>query len=185
MRRHVVKLNWVMFIGLIMIGLVTPVDAAQWTFDQTGSRMSFKLSSTLHDVEGQVEQFQGSIDGARGRAELAISSMTTQNRMRDKKMYQMFESSVYPAIIYEFELPADVSQLKSDEEVAIQGTLIMHGVSYDYPITARVERASDGIHLIGQRTVLLSDFQLKPPGVLGVIKVADEVEVQFDVFVSA
>ncbi len=109
-----------------------------------------------------------------------VKELTTYNRMRDRKMYAMFEIEKYPDIIYHMK---DLS-LNNETGIAnLDGELTIHGVTRHFSVSAAFEQTDDGLRFEGSSVVMLSDFELKAPGFL-FLNVKDNVDVIFNIHVK-
>lgn len=115
---------------------------------------------------------------AHGEVETKVLSLKTGDEARDNNMHMMFNFKAAPAVIFDIE-KADFSTAGGD--VQMQGTLSMHGIDYPMKIMARVSKVAGGYVCQGTFPVSLRQFNLKPPSLLGIIRVADQVVVQFKV----
>ncbi|GAB4557424.1 MAG: hypothetical protein Tsb0017_12150 [Geothermobacteraceae bacterium] len=157
--------------------------------------VQFFGSSTLHDFEGTGRCAPFSIVIGPGhkvddiRIAVPVAGMDTANKRRNKKMREMFEADRYPDI---------TGHLAGNRLETLVGRLHRAaGTEADFPfeliirdrarqVQAKVtELVDDASHLAFTLSfpVSLKDFELKPPSVLGFIRVADQVrvEVRFDI----
>lgn len=146
--------------------------------------VAFTGSSTLHDFhgKGKCEPFiVSTTDGVfdMSKPAVAVAGMDTANPKRDKKMHEMFDQKNFPLItanagavnLKDFRKKAGESpkvnfKLKIRDIVKPVTGTVSNFVETDSRITADVAF-----------TVSLADYQLKPPSVLGVIKVDDKISV--------
>jgi polyisoprenoid-binding protein YceI len=116
-----------------------------------------------------------------------VASMDTAHSKRDKKMYRMFDSDNYPLIkgyLADFEPQFVLRQLrdKGDEPAHLSFQLRIRNVTR--PVEASISELQESqqrISFVAEFPVSLSDFQLKAPSVLGLIRVADNVRVVVNV----
>jgi polyisoprenoid-binding protein YceI len=66
-------------------------------------------------------------------------------------------------------------------EVAVTGELSLHGVSKSLRLPARVELSADVIVASGRTALRQTDFGMEPVSVGGVVKVRNELAVEFRV----
>ena len=71
-------------------------------------------------------------------------------------------------------------------DVYVEGVLQMAGVARPLSVTVRIQRLTDERYAVeGETRLLLSDFGLKPPSALfGLVRAADEIEVEFALFAA-
>lgn len=165
--------------------LLLLASAAQAGDFDGSAEIAFKGTSTLHDFEGSVQAapFQGTFSVDEKTEELRVSACTsmailamdTQNKKRDKKMFKMFESKTYPLIAGSIENA--VIPMTGSGEVALR--LKIHGVEKEIVATLSNFTHDDKTAQCKMTfTVVLTEFGLKPPSVMGLIRVGDNVQVE-------
>ncbi len=175
---------------LLLCLFVVVVGAA----DLNGScEIRFQGTSTLHGFTGvgSCEPFGFSeipSPGAdrlfsAGRVEVAVAKMDTDNDSRDRKMYKMFEADQFPFISGRFSQMNPhqlIRQIQSGKQLSFE--LTMHGKTKTVNATVKeIVLDAERLTFAAEFPVSLASFDLKPPGVLGIIRVADEVLVTVDV----
>lgn len=158
----------------------------------------FSGESTLHDFDGNVacQPFTLTSDAVRETGSrlrqpvvtVMVREMNTDNTARDKKMRAMFEEEKYPEIQGLFgDLDPEKILQQWQEQEGARGTL-----TFDLQIRQVKQRVTattrdllvtpEQISFVMSFPVSLASFQLKPPSVLGFIKVDDQVHVDVKVF---
>lgn len=152
----------------------------RWTANPAVSHIEFMARSSLHNVHGTARLLSGEIiKGTAGRFVFPVDSMDTANNARDRKMVAMFEAEKYPEIIYEIHT---LTESATGENGTVSGTLTMHGVTLDFPLEVDIIKIDENKRdWQGGADISLQRFNLKPPSVLGLIRVADSVHVTFDI----
>jgi len=181
---------------LIPVLLIQPAEAyAQtiYSIDQEKSRLEYSFRSTLHPVKGDVLEFSGQLsmdepDGIQlksGRVVVAASSLDSNNKKRDEKTDEMLDVAAYPQLIFTVE---SFSQLEQNSELEragkLKGKLAIKDITREIELKVKIFKSGDQIHLTGSGEISLKAFDLKPPSVLGVIRVFDPVTVNFDVLLK-
>ncbi len=149
--------------------------------------IKFEGTSTLHDFEGTVQAvpFKISVRKDAGKlyatatVRVEIMNMTTDNKQRDKKMYKMFNIKKYTQIIGSM---TDAPFPGVGKTAKIPLKLDMHGIKKT--VTATVSECKlDDKQASGvlRFTVSLEDFGIKPPSIMGMIRVGNDVEVECDI----
>lgn len=167
--------------------LVFPFTALATEY-QGSCSIVFQGSSTLHDFEGKgnCEPFTVSeTGGIMNVPELvvAVAGMDTDNSKRDKKMHEMFNSDLYP-LIKGSTGPVIIGEIRkalkengdSTEEVLFELTIR----EIVKPVTATLQNIVETGSTITADMVFsvsLAEYKLKPPSVLGIIRVGDQVNV--------
>lgn len=157
-------------------------------------KATFHGTSTLHDFSGTVaaEPFtvtasdlsNGPNAKANGRIQVKVAKMDTDNKKRDAKMHKSMDESSYPVI------NVSVENLKASATKPImsgavpQPTVIPFTMSLmgkNHSMTAKVSDWSYTDNEISCKItfpVSLAKVGIKPPSVLGVVKVGDGIFVE-------
>tara|TARA_B110000305_G_C19306398_1_gene571776 strand:- start:218 stop:823 length:606 start_codon:yes stop_codon:yes gene_type:complete len=157
-------------------------------------KATFHGTSTLHDFSGTVvaEPFtvttsdlsEGPNAKANGQIQVKVAKMDTDNKKRDAKMHKSLDESTYPVIT------VSVKDLKASatkpimSDVVPQPTVIPFSMSLmgkNHLMTAKVSDwsyAADAISCKITFPVSLAKVGIKPPSVLGLVKVADDIFVE-------
>lgn len=184
----------VLFCFACLLFLTSPASA----FDLDGScTIGFAGDSTLHGFSGtgRCEPFRLTIHGdspprtlTAGQIEVKVSDLDTDNSARDKTMRGMFDAEAYPLILARFNtLDPDLllQAWQKNQQQPLPFELQIRQITQ--PVKAQVKRltvAGDELSFTFEFDLSLQSFQLEPPSVLGIIKVADRVQVQIDVVLN-
>lgn len=153
----------------------------------------FLATSTLHDFSGTARSlgFAAPLSkDAAGKRILSsvevvfpVADMKTGNGSRDAKMREMFQADRHP-VIRAVARDVDADAVRERIRVApggktpIEATLVIRGVERKVPATAgNWKEDGDRVSFDVEFPVSLREFDLKPPSVLGLIRVADRVVV--------
>lgn len=156
-------------------------------------RVTFSGESTLHDFTGTVdaEPFTVSISSmtdlekakASSHVVVKAADMDTGNKKRDVEMRKCLDAATYPEIVVDFtDLPVSATKPVS-EEAGPRPTVVPFTMSLkgrEHKMTGSISNWSnkgDEVDCVVTFPVSLSASGITPPGVLGVIKVKDEIKV--------
>jgi len=174
---------------LLFFVLIFALPVSSFAADYKGNcTISFQGTSTLHDIHGKarcqpftVNNIDGVIDMS--GVSVAIADMDTGNSKRDKQMREMFEDKTFPMITGN----AGMIALKDIRAGRKNAPGSAHKISFKLkirnivkPVTATVTNFVETDSRITADiafTLSLAEYQLKPPIVLGMIKVDDKVAV--------
>ena len=178
----------------LLLSLLTVVAAAA---DLNGSCLiRFSGDSTLHGFNGvaNCQPFAFNVlsgQGAdlliqEGAVQVAVTGMDTDNDSRDAKMFEMFEADQYPFILGhfpQFNLQQLIVEMQRGNDLAFEMTIrdtsnTIHAAIQDLTLVA------GRLAFKAEFPVSLSSYDLKAPSVLGIIRVADEVQVTVDVILE-
>ena len=151
--------------------------------------INFGASSTLHDFQGSVklDSFSATSTGSPGNQKwsgdikVPVRKMSTNHAGRDEKMYTMFNADQYPAIVGTF---TGVSVPKLGEAVPME--LRIRNIKRPVPLTITEWHANgSGVEVTATGQISLAAFGLKPPSVMGMVKVGDSVWLSIHVTAQA
>lgn len=147
------------------------------------AQVEFFGTSTLHDFHGKVPVAPFTIEYSQerddqillsGGSSLKVSEMDTDSKGRDKNMRKMFEAKEYPLISGSIEKVTLPLTGESDATVKIK----IRDVEKEIPATLfGFEKTAEKVKCSIRFTVSLPEFEIKPPSIMGMIKVGETVEV--------
>ena len=140
------------------------------------ARIRFQATSTLHDFEGTVrsQPFVLVLSSNSWSAEANVlgSEMTTAHDGRDKNMKKMLETNQHPRLtgaVRDAAIPTATA-------TKVSCTLRIRDRSFELPVTiSDWSETAEAVRFQATWKLSLKQYQLKPPSVLGVIRVGDEV----------
>jgi len=145
----------------------------------------FSATSTLHDFGGTVpaQPFMLTLSSNAWSAEADVLAglMETAHPSRDRKMRRMFNTNAYPFI------RGKVSSAPIPNAAGTNVTLSLWIRDRKHDLSARVTDWSETATRIAfhaEWDVSLTQYGLKPPSVLGLIRVGDKVRLAADVVVN-
>ena len=162
----------------------------------------FQGASTLHDFPGKGAciPFNASmVRDAAGRSflpsvevEVPVAGMDTGNKSRDGQMREMFQADRFPRI-HASVRDVDVDRLREAMGKDPEGKAPLDLLLRIRDVERKVRATAGSLKETGDRVgfalefpVSLKEFGLKPPSVLGIIRVGDKVSVKaaFDLTLS-
>lgn len=75
-------------------------------------------------------------------------------------------------------------RLRDEGRLQLEGTLTIHGISREVEIDADLESRDGGYVLRGGFEIKLRDFGIEPVSIGGVVKVANELEISFEIYAA-
>jgi polyisoprenoid-binding protein YceI len=173
-------------------------SAQPQAFKLTAERSSvhFDAKSTLHPFSGDTRTLSGEMvwDDEAGRladgavVRVPVRPILTGEPKRDGEMRKMFAAAEFPDIEFRASkvtpIPppsgAPVSASSSSGRYRLEGTLkirrVERTVGFDVTVTPT---PSGALEISGEALVRTDWFELKPPSVLGLVRVLPEVKVRF------
>ena len=178
----------IVFVVLVLTGSLAGAE----TFDGKCA-IRFFGDSTLHGFEGKAAcqpfTFTSEKESTVIRqptVTVRIDSMDTDNGSRDKKMRKMFDSQNFPVIEGNFadlepEKVLNQMQATGDQPGQLEFNLKIR--DQIQPVKAEIHDLNvspEAITFTMKFALSLKSFALEAPGVLGIIRVADQVDVEVD-----
>ncbi len=187
MRKH-----WLFYFVFVLVLLTNAsVFAVSHNYELNAQRTEilFDGKSTLHAFHGFTHEATAStgVDVEALEVEVPfliqvpVSSLDTQNKKRDKAMRRMFQAEAYPHIIFKVET-IKVKEKKEFETLVceVTGKLNIRSIEQPIQFLTGIKLKGNQIHAQGSFKINIKDFKLKPPSVLGVIRVSKEIVVHFE-----
>ena len=156
--------------------------------------VAFLITSTLHDIPGSARCLPFEAVLARDAAgnlvipsvevEVPVAGMETRNKTRDGQMREMFQSERFPRI-HAAARDVDVDRLRMELGKGREGKAPLDLILRIRDMERTVRAMTGNLKESGERVtfdlefpVPLGEFDLKPPSVLGIIRVGDKVYVK-------
>lgn len=146
-------------------------------------------TSTLHDWSVETRQAAGGFvvdESARtvtaGRLVIPAKSLAGSSGGLNERMYKALRADAHPDIVFEltsFEGVVPVLPLASEPEAwTVRGVLQVSGGRREIVLTPRVAPAGDGrLELTAETRLKMTDFGVKPPTFMGMVRTGNEVTV--------
>jgi len=188
----------------LLIGLWQAAPApAVWSVQPGASRVVihvgraglFKFAGHEHEVEAPVREGRVVAPAAGpARAEVSLSFRAADLRVTGRgeppddvpKVQaamvgpKVLDAERFPTISFASSAVSGRPAGAGAWDVTVEGRLTLHGVTRDQRLALRVEVAGDRLHAAGRAVLRQTDFGIRPVSVAGVVKVKDELEIEFD-----
>jgi polyisoprenoid-binding protein YceI len=180
-------------IGSLLAGvLAAPAHAAAraYVVDAPRSRIAVEGRSTLHGFTARSIALSGALDYDRGQDALAgpatirlpVRSLETGIGARDRAMWRMFDAERYPEIVVTI-----TAIRRGDGPPDARGRLPYHlsghaqvrDVTQPIDADAWASVAEDAIEVEGELALTTTQFGLRPPVALGVVRVRPPLRARF------
>jgi polyisoprenoid-binding protein YceI len=144
----------------------------------------------VRDFGGTVAFEGGKASGMRLELTVRADSLALLDQVRDADRIEIedtmrrkvLETEVYPEIAYRSAEVSTETLSPGQYRVRIAGQLSLHGVTRPHPLGVGLTVFDDGIRLLGESPLRLSDHVIRPVTALaGAIKLKDVLRVSFDV----
>ena len=147
----------------------------------------FKVKATVDSFTGTAlsEPFTVETDDKLVTVTFDIMKMETGKKKRDVEMQHMFHADEFPMITGIASQAAILALDPEAETAELPLDVMMHGITRNVSATvSNFARSEDEVSFDLAFPLILSEFDLKPPSIMKIIKVADTVEVSAKVILS-
>jgi polyisoprenoid-binding protein YceI len=117
-----------------------------------------------------------------GRGEPAKDVPKVQAKMQGP---DVLDVARHPLVTFRSTSVAVVPGAAGSWDVKLRGDLTLHGVTRALDLPVRVTRTGDALSATGRAVIRHTDFGMKPVSVAGVVKVKNELTLEFDIAASA
>jgi polyisoprenoid-binding protein YceI len=155
-------------------------------------RLSFDGHATLGDFTGTTTAVTGEMSGGptlgsvRGWVEAPVNTLTTGKRKRDADLNKAMESTRYPVLRYELDSITPDSGVATDTTVTLHGRFVIHGVTREADLSARVALGGGRARVWADTPLSLKAYHIRGLSrMLGVLKMHDDIQVHLDVIFGA
>jgi hypothetical protein len=169
-----------------------------------GSQLMLRGKSTLHDYASAATRMDLAVEvveplpaGASPLARLAqpgavksivltipVEAMKSEKNGLDKNMYKALKSAANPNIVFRLTSPA-VATTAEGTAFHVAGQLELAGQARRVEVDVRASETPEGIVLQGSKSLLMSDYGIKPPTMfLGTLKTDDRVVVEWRLVIN-
>jgi polyisoprenoid-binding protein YceI len=178
--------------------IVYAVDAARSSVAvQVGRSGVFSFAGHTHTVvapalQGNVVAVEGDLSRSAVRLSFETARLTVLERGEpagDAPRVQeamlgpkVLDAGRFPAITFESTAVAGTRSGPGAYRLTVQGSLTLHGVARPVTLPLAVEVGADGLlKATGRMAVRQSDYGIDPVSVAGVVKVKDEVAIEYTI----
>jgi polyisoprenoid-binding protein YceI len=143
------------------------------------------FTGTTTTVTGEMTGGDG-VPAVRGWVEAPVLTLKTGNDRRDRDLNRSMESEKYPTIRFELTGVELRSPAGDSVSVALQGHFIIHGVTREATVAARVVFLPDGVRVQGETPLNLKDYGIGGlTKMMGMLKMHEEIVVHVDLVFGA
>ena len=192
-------LNLTFLLTLFSTGLVAQGLIAQAIkpIQTNAGQMKLSGTSTMHDwAMNGVFQIQGNFKMEEGTNKLQavndlsfhlpVENLKSDKKKLDETAYKALKTETYKDISYQMTW-ADIKEVKPNTyEITTLGNLTIAGVTKPIKMNVNwVQHADKTVTCTGIQKLKMTDFQVKPPSFLGVMKTGDEISLDFSFLIKS
>jgi polyisoprenoid-binding protein YceI len=152
--------------------------------------MGHNPTLAIRDFSGEAVFDPAAPATASLRLEIRADSLEVTDEIKSKDRQEMeslmkqrvLESSKYPLIVFDSKEASSEEIGEGHYRVTINGTLSLHGVTRNLPVTAQVAVTGDMVKAYGEFSILQSNFGIPPFSAAGgALRLKDELKFAFDI----
>lgn len=179
---------WVGFSFIMLSVTVAATSAAPpaTTWESSSFQATVRGTSTLHDwsvestiVTGNFHVTAGTVTGS---LRLPATSLSGGPKGLNEKMHAALKAETHPTILFEASevaWPSGAPAAGAAQEWPVHGWLTLAGTRRELPLSCHVTQQPDGqLSIVTTVDLKLTDFGIKPPTFMGVVRTGDAVNVQ-------
>jgi polyisoprenoid-binding protein YceI len=144
------------------------------------SSLTYVLRHPMHLIKGVNRDFECTVDLTEDtvssviRVSSRVGDFDSGNSSRDSHALEAVEAMKFPRVTF-----ASRTVRRDSAGYTVAGDLTFHGVTRPVEMRVVPGEAKDRITIKGAFTIKLSDYGVKPPGVL-FVKIKDDMTLRFD-----
>ncbi|MFN8672968.1 MAG: YceI family protein [Candidatus Sericytochromatia bacterium] len=187
-----------LFSGVILSSLICLSANAKnyyMKFNEKSSNIKFLVSTTLHDVNAEVQKFKGSISitaddnnnvqKAEGTLELTVDSFFSNDKKRDARMKnEILSVAKYPLIKFKINSVKVTEKLKDDGSMKMNliGPLTILGTSknVEIPVKVKLDKNKTNAVVEGSYKLNFKDYNVPDPSIPLLNKVNENINITFN-----
>lgn len=165
----------------LLLGIFWQSAGAQ-AFRTESGHAEFHSTVPLHSFTGTSERLHGRISLADSTVDfyLDLNTLETGVEKRDKDMRETLETEEYPFAEFYGTLSSPFDpEADGPREVTARGEFTIHGITREIAVEGTLERTAEGLHLTAAWTLDMTDYEIKPPGIL-FYRVSEQIDIEIE-----
>ncbi|WP_242157784.1 YceI family protein [Aestuariivivens sediminis] len=158
--------------------------------DAGNSSLKVFGTSSLHDWHIQTDSYNGTVSFTsledfnldKLQVNIVTETLKSGKKSMDKNTYKALKTDKFPKITFHLTQVKGVKSLGENRYIAdTSGDLFISGTKRNISLQLKAEVNGNTIKLIGEKTFLMTDFNVDPPtALLGTITTGDEITIKFE-----
>ncbi|WP_242085233.1 YceI family protein [Aestuariivivens sediminis] len=158
--------------------------------DAGNSSLKVFGTSSLHDWHIQTDSYNGTVSFTsledfnldKLQVNIVTETLKSGKKSMDKNTYKALKTDKFPKITFHLTQVKGVKSLGENRYIAdTSGDLFISGTKRNISLQLKAEVNGNTIKLIGEKTFLMTDFNVDPPTALfGTITTGDEITIKFE-----
>jgi polyisoprenoid-binding protein YceI len=154
------------------------------------SALGHNPTIALPDFEGEIFLNPDAVEQSSLHLVIHSASLTDTDDISEKDRQEInrrmheeaLETDSFPDIVYECSRGSASKTGEGQYWVGLNGDLTLHGVERNQPVSARVSVNGSTLRAMGEFSVRLSDYEIRPVSALGgTIRLKDEIKLSFNI----
>lgn len=182
------------FLNVVFLALaftVTAQSTGPVSINKAKSSMSFTGTSTLHDWEIVVNEFDGfaeisgaepQLDIAKGKLNIKVKSFKSHKSSMDNVVFDAMKADKYPNIVFDY-LKTVKSEVKNGKAfITAKGNLTIAGTTREIQLEMTGTQMGTSYQMSGVKSFKMSEFNIEPPSFMfGTVKSGDEIKIKYSI----
>lgn len=118
--------------------------------------------------------YENSIESIKGEIKITSTSLKSKKEDRDKNMYELLNTSIYPNIVFNI-----TNIVKKDKQFELKGNLTLNAVTKEIESLVNIEELNDSLTMNGTFFIKLTQFNMKPPKMF-FLTVRDQIDIKYN-----
>jgi polyisoprenoid-binding protein YceI len=159
----------------ILIALFYGHDSLAQLYATENGKAKFEATMTFNSYDGNSDQLQGMINLETNEVEfsLPVKSIKTGIDKRDNHMYELLNVDQNPNALFKGSLIDNYKKENRKQTVKVKGDFTLAGVTRQVTITGSLEPVKNGLKLIADWSLMITDYNVERPSIL-FVKVDDK-----------
>jgi polyisoprenoid-binding protein YceI len=167
---------------------------ARYRIEPERSQVWIDARSNVHPIHSTTDGLEGYVDlefdsggqvnlteSPTGKLSLAVSRLSSGNRMEDRELQKRIDARRYPSIDG---VLGQVERNGADGNYRVSGDIIFRGVSCHHEDDMQIRAIDDEtVQLGGSSRIDIREFGMEPPRML-MLKVEPEVDIRVEIFAT-
>lgn len=180
--------NLIVIIVILTAGFLNLLSSEYQVDKKSKNLVRFISETPVEDFDGKTNKIDGylisdgidKMQGAEFYFELDLGSFDTGIGLRNRHMREDYlETKEFPFSTFKGNITETERISDTEYNVKVSGKLLLHGVTKDITIGAKIYKLSDGFKLKSDFEVKLTDYNIKVPKFM-FVRISDEIKLYLD-----
>lgn len=179
---------WILALGLAQAAQLAAMNGSALWLEGDSTLHPFSSTSTAVGVRAIVAGGTGDLKEAIASGRIGelkvtvpVASLKSGKGGLDKNLYKAMKEDRFPAVTFELHSYRAGKEVDGAIEIQAAGTLAVAGSTRAVALAGRAIPGKSGLRLIGRHELLMTDFGIQPPKMMGgMIKTRDQIVVHYD-----